>query len=355
MPQTHVPPVSAAVPRRAPTVSRRHFLRGAFALATASLVTPTRGHLARAQVRFTGYPFTLGVASGCPQPESVVLWTRLAPEPLNGGGVEPGRVEVQWELAHDENFHDVVQKGSVWTAQELGHSVHAEVDGLEPGRWYWYRFTVRDEVSPVGRTRTAPAPNAPLARFRLAVGSCQHYEQGYFSAYRYMAEDDVDLVVFVGDYIYESSWGEQLVRRHSGPEPQTLRATLILLCLLHRLTVLEQHFPHCLQQVAPELQHPCYRLRIHMVTAHYAHAQWIHLGAHHLGHHLAHHHRHAHHAAAHHRRLAGGLLLLAAHLVLSTHLVLGAEDRCADQDQRRQRYTNHQQSFHLSLPSAGPS
>jgi alkaline phosphatase D len=216
------PQVSAVLPGHAPTVSRRHFLRGAVALATGGLVTPILCHQARAQVRFTGYPFTLGVASGCPQPDSVVLWTRLAPEPLNGGGMEPGRVEVRWELAPDEHFHTIVQQGSVWTAQELGHSVHVEVYGLAPGRWYWYRFIVRDELSPVGRTRTAPAVNAALERFRFAVASCQHYEQGYFSAYRHMAEDDVDLVVFVGDYIYESSWGDQLVRRHAGPEPTTL-------------------------------------------------------------------------------------------------------------------------------------
>jgi alkaline phosphatase D len=218
----HVAQCSVALPSCALRLSRRHFLRGAVALATTSLVTPMLHSRASAQVRYTGYPFTLGVASGCPQPESVVLWTRLAPEPLNGGGMEPGRVEVQWELAHDEHFHATVQKGSAWTAAELGHSVHVEVHGLEPARWYWYRFRVRDEVSPVGRTRTAPAVNAPLHRFRLAVASCQHYEQGYFSAYRHIAEDDVDLVVFVGDYIYESSWGEQLVRRHAGPEAQTL-------------------------------------------------------------------------------------------------------------------------------------
>jgi alkaline phosphatase D len=180
--------------RRLPAVSRRHFLRGAVALATASLVTPIVPRRAQAQVRFTGYPFTLGVASGCPFPDSVVLWTRLAPEPLNGGGMEPGRVEVRWEMASDEHFHTVVQQGSVWTAHEVGHSVHAEVHGLEPARWYWYRFMVRDEVSPVGRTRTAPAMQAPLERFRCAVASCQQYEQGYFSAYR----------------------------RHAGPEPQTL-------------------------------------------------------------------------------------------------------------------------------------
>jgi hypothetical protein len=109
MPPANIPQVSGVLPGRAPTVSRRQFLRSTVALATASLVTPTRLRLAGAQVRFTGYPVSLGVASGCPQPESVVLWTRLAPDPLNGGGMEPGRVEVQWELAHDEHFHDGVQ------------------------------------------------------------------------------------------------------------------------------------------------------------------------------------------------------------------------------------------------------
>jgi alkaline phosphatase D len=178
----HAPHVSAAWTARTSTVSRRQFLRGAVALATTSLVTPTLNRRAQAQVRFTGYPFALGVASGCPQPDSVVLWTRLAPEPLNGGGMEPGRVEVQWEIAHDEHFHATVRKGSVWTAQELGHSVHVEVYGLDPARWYWYRFLARDEVSPVGRTRTAPALHAAV----------------------------------------ESSWGDQLVRRHAGPEPSTL-------------------------------------------------------------------------------------------------------------------------------------
>ncbi len=222
---------STAAPRCTSTVSRRHFLGGAVALAAAGLASPALTRLARAQVRFTGYPFTLGVASGCPQADSVVLWTRLAPEPLSGGGMEPGRVEVQWEVAHDEHFHTIVQKGSVWTAQELGHSVHVEVYGLEPARWYWYRFMVRDEISPVGRTRTAPALHASLDRFRLAVASCQHYEQGYFSAYRHMAAEDVDLVVFVGDYIYESSWGDQLgapARRsrtlHTRGVPQPPRA-----------------------------------------------------------------------------------------------------------------------------------
>jgi alkaline phosphatase D len=149
---------STATPTRTSTVSRRHFLHGAVALATAGLVMPTLSQRARAQVRFTGYPFTLGVASGCPQPDSVVLWTRLAPEPLTGGGMEPRRVEVHWEIAHDEHFHTTVQKGSVWTAQELGHSVHAEVYGLDPARWYWYAFWyAMKSVRSVARGRRPPS------------------------------------------------------------------------------------------------------------------------------------------------------------------------------------------------------
>src|SRR5512132_2678452 len=94
--------VATATPRCASTVSRRHFLRGAGALAPASLMTPTLNRRARAQVRFTGYPFTLGVASGCPQPDSVVLWTRLAPSPLDDdgqGGMGDADVDVEWQVS----------------------------------------------------------------------------------------------------------------------------------------------------------------------------------------------------------------------------------------------------------------
>lgn len=217
--KTHTGEASTGHP---PRYARRHLLRGAVALATASLVIPGLRRLARAQVRFTGYPFTLGVASGCPRPDSVVLWTRLAPEPFAGGGMTPVRVEVRWEVAADEQFTRPVQQGSVWTANEVGHSVHVDVQGLEPARWYWYRFLVGEEVSPVGRTRTAPAPQAVLERFRCAVASCQHYEQGYFSAYHHMAADDVELVIFVGDYIYESPGRDNPVRLHAGPEPHTV-------------------------------------------------------------------------------------------------------------------------------------
>jgi len=174
------------------------------------------------QPRFTAYPFTLGVASGYPRPDGFVVWTRLAPEPLAGGGMPREPVRVDWEVAADESFQKIAARGTAIASPEYAHSVHAEVTGLASGRWYAYRFHSGGAVSPVGRTRTAPAATAPVDRMRFAIASCQQYEQGYFAAYRHMAAEDLDLVVHLGDYIYESSWGRRHVRRHEGPEPVTL-------------------------------------------------------------------------------------------------------------------------------------
>ena len=213
--------------RAAPTemprsLRRRAVLRIAAALAGSAVLAPATLRRAWAQPRFSAYPYTLGVASGCPRPDSIVLCTRLAPEPLAGGGMAPENVEVGWEIAADEAFRNIVRKGTESATPALAHSVHAEVTGLEPARWYWYRFTAGDAVSPVGRTRTAPAAGAPLDRFRFAYASCQQYEQGYYAAHRHMAAEDLDLVVFLGDYIYESSWGQRHVRKHDAGEPYTL-------------------------------------------------------------------------------------------------------------------------------------
>jgi alkaline phosphatase D len=174
------------------------------------------------QPAFSAYPFSLGVASGAPLQDGVALWTRLAPDPLNGGGMPPLPVDVRWEVAHDEQFRRIARAGTASADPSFAHSVHVEVAGLEPARWYWYRFMAADAVSPVGRTRTAPAAGAPVDRFHFAFASCQQYEQGWYAAHRHMAEEDLDLVVFLGDYIYESSWGRAHVRKHEGPEPYTL-------------------------------------------------------------------------------------------------------------------------------------
>jgi alkaline phosphatase D len=153
----------------------------------------------------------------------VVIWTRLAPAPLvPGGGMPREVVPVEWEVASDERMSQVVQRGTAHATPEWAHAVHVEVEGLEPARWYWYRFRAGGEVSPLGRTRTAPAFRAQVDRLRFAFASCQHYEQGYFGAYRHMVADDLDLVVHLGDYIYESSWGRDHVRKHGAPEPITL-------------------------------------------------------------------------------------------------------------------------------------
>lgn len=201
---------------------RRGFLMGAGMLTGMAIASqwPTRRVVA--QPNFSGYPFTLGVASGDPLPDSVVLWTRLAPEPLNGGGMPSVNVPVQWQIATDENMRNVVLRGTAVATPELGHSVRVVVGGLQPARWYWYQFKAGNEVSPIGRTRTAPPLGAPIDQFRFAFVSCQHYEQGYYTAYKYIAAEDLDLVVHLGDYIYEGNPVANRPRRHVGPEPYTL-------------------------------------------------------------------------------------------------------------------------------------
>ena len=159
-----------------------------------------------ADPKFSDYPFKLGVASGDPLPDGVVLWTRLAPEPLadgGRGGMPSQTFRVRFEVSEDERFSRIVRSGTVDATPELAHSVHAEVDGLAPGRVYFYRFKAGTEISPVGRTKTAPAFGAPVSNLTFAYASCQSWPDGYYSAYRRMAEEDLDLVVHLGDYIYE--------------------------------------------------------------------------------------------------------------------------------------------------------
>jgi len=199
-------------------LSRRDFLRCAAGLAAA--VAPCPRLLA--QPLFGSNPFSLGVASGYPAADGVVLWTRLAPEPREGGRMPQAAVRVGWEVATDEAFRNIVRKGTETAVPQWAHSVHAEVAGLEPARHYFYRFHAGGAVSAVGRTRTAPAPGAAVERLRFAFASCQHYEQGHYVAYRHMAQEDLDLVIHLGDYIYESSWGRNHVRKHDAEEPITL-------------------------------------------------------------------------------------------------------------------------------------
>src|SRR2546426_938612 len=194
-------------------VRRRRFLEVRAALGVSQTL-PSRA--ADRKVSFDSYPFTLGVASGYPSPGSVVVWTRLV------GDLDPVAVPVRWELAADEAMKSIIFSGVTSAEAEWAHAVHVEVPGLAPDRWYWYRFTAGDARSPIGRTRTAPAAAAPTQRLRFAFASCQQYEQGFFGAYRHIVADQPDLVAFLGDYIYESSWGSDLVRSHDAPEPYSL-------------------------------------------------------------------------------------------------------------------------------------
>ncbi|MFV0126594.1 alkaline phosphatase D family protein [Streptomyces sp. HMX112] len=201
---THPPELRAA----AQHVGRRRLLTLAAAAATLAFTThlPARGASAAPELdarRITKDPFTLGVASGDPQPDSVLLWTRLAPSPYDlDSGLPEERVEVQWEVAYDEWFALVVQSGSVTAHPEFDHSVRVEVGGLLPGRSYYYRFRTGTWISPAGRTRTAPMTGG-LGSLTFAAVSCQAYFDGYYTAFKYVAEEDVDLVVHLGDYIYE--------------------------------------------------------------------------------------------------------------------------------------------------------
>lgn len=169
-----------------------------------------------------GYPFTLGVASGDPTPNACVIWTRLAPDPFAPhGGMDGSRPVIGWEVAEDEQFAKIVQRGRYTCAPELGYSVHVDVQGLAPDRWYYYRFTMPDATSPVGRLRTTPADGA-TAPLDFAFVSCQHYEQGLFTAFDHLAAERLDLVAHLGDYIYEYAGAEGRVRKHHGFEITTV-------------------------------------------------------------------------------------------------------------------------------------
>lgn len=172
--------------------------------------------------RFVDDPFTLGVASGDPTPVGGVLWTRLAPRPLEPeGGMDGLRTAVNWEVSEDEGFTKIAAQGRATAAPELSYSVHVNVDGLKPDRWYWYRFTSGEAMSRVGRLRTTPRPGS-ASPLRLGFASCQDYELGYFTAHRHMAREELDLVAFLGDYIYEYAGQPGRPRRHAGLEIRTL-------------------------------------------------------------------------------------------------------------------------------------
>ena len=190
------------------TLPRRRFVAGSAAFTVAPwLLGGARGaDMAR---------FALGIASGQPRADGMVLWTRLL-----GDSLGP-RETVRWEVADDEQFRRIVARGEETAETAWAHSVHAEPSGLAPDRWYWYRFSALGEQSPVGRTRTAPAADA-AASLRFVITSCQRYDVGHYAAWRHVAAENPDLVMFLGDYIYEYASRPDAIRRHEGSEAKTL-------------------------------------------------------------------------------------------------------------------------------------
>jgi alkaline phosphatase D len=168
--------------RQAPlsSVDRRRFLEYTWNAVGAGIALglSSRGEALDAP-RLGANPFTLGVASGDPTPDGIVLWTRLAPEPRDPSFLGKRPVPVRWRIARDERMRHQVAGGWAVAPPELAHSVHVEVKGLRPGRDYFYQFEVRGEESPVGRFRTAPERDQLVQRLRFAFATCQDWPSGY--------------------------------------------------------------------------------------------------------------------------------------------------------------------------------
>ena len=177
-----------------PALNRRQLLKGV----SASLgVLALRGFEVHAA---SPLYFTHGVASGDPLSDRVILWTRLIP-----GSGEHRAVDCRWEVASDPQFMQLVNSGVVSTSAKRDYTLKVDAQGLEPGSAYFYRFLSEGIISPVGQTRTLP--EGAVESFRIGVASCSNYPQGYFNVYRHMADSDLDLVLHLGDYIYEYAEG----------------------------------------------------------------------------------------------------------------------------------------------------
>lgn len=224
---------------------RRGLLKLALAGAAVSAL-PSCHKVEFGKHSFINYPFSLGVASGDPLPDGVVLWTRLAPNPLEDVGLS-GIFSVAWEVSEEDAFRKIVQSGVTLAHPELAHSVHVELNGLRSNRDYYYRFIVDGIVSPIGRTRTAPLIGAKLDSFRFAVACCQSYSHGYYGAYKDLAKAYPDLVLHLGDYIYESPW-TMPVRRMPASEAISLSEYRAY----HAVTKLDPHL-QAAHAVAPWL------------------------------------------------------------------------------------------------------
>jgi alkaline phosphatase D len=209
-------------------LTRRSFLAGAGASAVLAASPAIVGRATERRI-WASNPFSLGVASGSPSPDGFVLWTRLAPDPLNydaaiPAGMTGARQPVAYEIAGDAGMKTIVRRGTAFADPDFGYSVHAEIAGLAPGRPYWYRFMSGTATSEPARATTTPARTSTSANLRFGFVSCANYQHGYYAAYRHLAEENPDLVIFLGDYIYEGVDPKALPsRRHSeGVEADTL-------------------------------------------------------------------------------------------------------------------------------------
>jgi alkaline phosphatase D len=202
------------------TTLGRHAVANVAGIATRSTTTTPRAH-----------PFTLGVASGDPWPHSVVLWTRLISDVVDphDTGIDPRPLEVEWQIATDPQLRNLERQGTTWALPHHAHTVHVTVDGLRPGRDYWYRFRCGPWLSPTGRTRTTPHPGEAVNRLDLAVASCQDWSAGYYTAHRHLAAEVPDVLVFLGDYIYERAIDERDCGRVVAALPDHLTAESVTL------------------------------------------------------------------------------------------------------------------------------
>ncbi|WP_222721229.1 alkaline phosphatase D family protein [Actinomadura sp. HBU206391] len=227
---------------RSRPVGRRAVLLGGAAVAGAGLLDVRAAH--GDSVRQD--PFGIGVASGDPLPDGVVLWTRLVADPFDAASMGARPVPVAWEVSSDPRFARPVRRGTAVSRPEFAHSVHVDVRGLKPDREYWYRFRTGRHVSPAGRTRTAPAASSRPRGLRMGVVNCQDWQNGYWPAYSGLAEEDLDVVLHLGDYIYEYD--------PSGVYPDRLHTTPQTLGLDQLSTLADYRARHAQYKTDPALQ-----------------------------------------------------------------------------------------------------
>ena len=224
---------------------RRGFLQGTLSLAAAAAWAARADESVLRRPVFATDPFSLGVASGDPTADGFVIWTRLAPDPLHDGGMPSEPVEVRWEVAEDEAFTRIVRTGTTVATPDWAHSVHVELEGLGASRVYWYRFHAGEATSPVGRARTSPEPGEMPAALRFAFASCQHFEQGFYTAYAGMVADDPAVIIHLGDYIYEGASKADAVRSHIGGKLDSLASYRDRHALYKSDRLLQAAHAHC--------------------------------------------------------------------------------------------------------------